>query len=177
MSSSHPAPGFFKTVLVLLRASRKRAAGRRRRQNQLLRHRASINATDWGVVGLFALVYLTILQHFPETAEILEESQAYLANNVRVRTTYAFIAVGVAPFAEEYLFRGLLYRALDREWGGRRAVFGSAAFFAIYHPPISWIPVGIVGIAAALLFKKTGSLIPAITLHLVYNAIVCPVSL
>ncbi len=100
MSSSHPAPGFFKTVLVLLRASQKRAAGRRRRQNQLLRHRASINATDWGVVGLFALVYLTILQHFPETAEILEESQAYLANNVRVRTTYAFIAVGVAPFAE-----------------------------------------------------------------------------
>ncbi len=128
------------------------------------------------ILGLFALVYLTILQHFPETAEILEESQVYLANNMRVRTTYAFIAVGVAPFAEEYLFRGLLYRALDREWGGRRAVIGSAAFFAIYHPPISWIPVGIVGIAAALLFKKTGSLIPPIALHLVYNAMVCLVS-
>ena len=26
----------------------------------------------------------------------------------------------LAPLAEEYFFRGLLYRALDREWGGWR---------------------------------------------------------
>jgi len=39
-------------------------------------------------------------------------------------------------FAEEYLFRGLLFRALDRESGGWRAVAGSAAFFAVYHPPL-----------------------------------------
>jgi membrane protease YdiL (CAAX protease family) len=47
----------------------------------------------------------------------------------------------IAPFTEEYLFRGLLFRALDREWGGWRAVVGSAAFFAIYHrhsPGFPW---------------------------------------
>ena len=60
--------------------------------------------------------------------------------------------------SEEYLFRGLLFRALDREWGGWRAVVGSAAFFAIYHGPLSWLPVGLLGIANALLFKKTGRL-------------------
>jgi membrane protease YdiL (CAAX protease family) len=123
-------------------------------------------------LGLFGLVYLTILQHFPETAEILEKSQAYLANNAHVRTAYAFIAIGVAPFAEEYLFRGLLYRALDREWGGWRAVIGSAAFFTIYHPPIAWIPVWLLGVSCALLYKKTGNLGTAVILHLVYNAIV-----
>jgi membrane protease YdiL (CAAX protease family) len=82
------------------------------------------------------------------------------------------MAVVFAPFAEEYLFRGLLFRALDREWGGWHAVVGSAAFFAIYHSPLSWLPVGLLGIANALLFKKTGRLVPAVILHMVYNAVV-----
>jgi len=51
-----------------------------------------------------------------------------------LRISYAIMAVGFAPFDEEYLFRGLLFRALDREWGGWTAVVGSAAFFAVYHP-------------------------------------------
>jgi membrane protease YdiL (CAAX protease family) len=82
------------------------------------------------------------------------------------------MAVVFAPFAEEYLFRGLLFRALDREWGGWRAVMGSAAFFAIYHQPLSWLPVGLLGITNALIFKKTGRLAPAVILHMVYNAVV-----
>jgi membrane protease YdiL (CAAX protease family) len=89
-----------------------------------------------------------------------------------LRISYAVIAVAFAPFAEEYLFRGLLFRALDREWGGWRAVVGSAAFFAIYHPPLSWFPVALLGITNALLFKKTGWLAPAVVLHMVYNAVV-----
>ena len=75
-----------------------------------------------------------------------------------------------APLAEEFLFRGLLYRALDREWGGWRALLGSAAFFAIYHPVPAWAPVGLLGLLNALLFKKTGRLAPAVLLHMVYNA-------
>jgi membrane protease YdiL (CAAX protease family) len=66
----------------------------------------------------------------------------------------------------------LLYRALDREWGGWRAIFGSAAFFAVYHPTLSWLPVGLVGIVNAVLFKKTGRLAPAVVLHVIYNAVV-----
>ena len=82
------------------------------------------------------------------------------------------MGVFFAPAAEEYLFRGLLYRALDRDWGGWRAVAGSAAFFAIYHPALSWLPVGLLGAANAMLYKKTGRLAPAIVLHMVYNAVV-----
>ncbi|MBN1905888.1 MAG: CPBP family intramembrane metalloprotease [Deltaproteobacteria bacterium] len=93
-----------------------------------------------------------ILMRFPETAELLEKSQAQFAKNINARYIYAFIAITIAPFAEEYLFRGLLYRALDREWGGWRAIIGSAAFFTIYHPPVSWIPVFLVGVICAMLF-------------------------
>ena len=82
------------------------------------------------------------------------------------------MAVGFAPFAEEYPFRGLLFRALDREWGGWRAVPGSAAFFAIYHPVLAWFPVALLGTGNALLFKKSGRLGPAVALHMLYNAVV-----
>lgn len=94
-----------------------------------------------------------------------------MAGIPNLRVSYAVMAVVFAPLAEEYLFRGLLFRALDREWGGWRAVVGSAAFFAIYHPPLSWLPVALLGVANALLFKKTGRLAPAVILHMVYNAV------
>jgi membrane protease YdiL (CAAX protease family) len=124
------------------------------------------------VVGMFALGYLAVLRHIPATAEILRQSQEQMAQIPGFRISYAVMAVAFAPFAEEYLFRGLLFRALDREWGGWRAVVGSAAFFAIYHQPLAWLPVGLLGVANALLFKKTGRLEAAVILHMVYNAVV-----
>ena len=124
------------------------------------------------VLGLFALGYLAVLSHVPATAEILRKSREQMAAIPYFRISYFVMAVGFAPFAEEYLFRGLLFRALDREWGGWRAVVGSAAFFAIYHPPLSWMPVALLGVTNALLFKKTGRLAPAVVLHMVYNAVV-----
>jgi len=124
------------------------------------------------VLGLIALGYLAILHHIPYTAGLMQKYQEQMAKMPDLRTSYTIIAIAFAPFAEEYLFRGLLFRALDREWGGWRAVVGSAAFFAIFHPPLSWLPVGLLGMTNALLFKKTGRLAPAVILHMVYNAVV-----
>ncbi|HWZ45137.1 MAG TPA: CPBP family intramembrane glutamic endopeptidase [Candidatus Saccharimonadales bacterium] len=131
-----------------------------------------VGAAGGLVLGLIALGYLEVLRHFPATAEALRRSQEQMAKLPGMRISYAAMAVAFAPFAEEYLFRGLLFRALDREWGGRRALVGSAAFFAIYHPPLAWLPVALLGITTALLFKKSGRLAPAVVLHLVYNAVV-----
>jgi membrane protease YdiL (CAAX protease family) len=124
------------------------------------------------VLGVIAVGYRVLLQHIPATAEIIRQSQEAMAKIPNLKISYAVMAVAFAPFTEEYLFRGLLYRALDREWGGWSAVIGSAAFFAIYHPPLSWLPVGLLGITNALLFKKTGRLAPAVILHMVYNIVV-----
>ena len=78
----------------------------------------------------------------------------------------------IAPIVEEFLFRGLLYRALDLEWGGSRAVLGAAAFFAVYHPALSWAPVGLLGAMNATIFKRTGRLAPAVLAHAAYNLVV-----
>jgi membrane protease YdiL (CAAX protease family) len=124
------------------------------------------------ILGLLAHGYIAILTHFPASAELISKSQEQMAKIPNLRMSYAVMAVGFAPFAEEYLFRGLLFRALDREWGGWRAIVGSAAFFAIYHPPLAWLPVALVGVINAILFKKSGRLEAAVILHMAYNAVV-----
>ncbi len=123
-------------------------------------------------LGLVGLSYTKLLEHLPLTAEMLRRSRELTESYPGWRAAYWLMAVVFAPFAEEYLFRGLLFRALDREWGGWQAVIGSASFFAIYHPPLAWPMVFSVGALNALLFKKTGRLAPAMALHLFYNAVV-----
>jgi membrane protease YdiL (CAAX protease family) len=124
------------------------------------------------VLGLFSHLYLFVLRQIPATGEIIRRSNEAMSKVPNLHLSYAIMAIGFAPFAEEYLFRGLLFRALDREWGGWLAILGSAAFFAIYHPVLSWIPVAMLGAANALIFKKSGRLAPAVLLHMVYNAVV-----
>jgi membrane protease YdiL (CAAX protease family) len=131
-----------------------------------------IGASIGIALGLAARGYRFLLQHLPITAEILRKSQEQMAAIPNFHLWYTIMAVGFAPFAEEYLFRGLLFRALDREWGGWRAIVASAAFFAIYHPVLSWPPVFLLGAANCIIFKKSGKLAPAVILHMVYNAVV-----
>jgi membrane protease YdiL (CAAX protease family) len=124
------------------------------------------------LLGLLAVGYVKLVMLIPGIGEPLLKMQEQLAADPVQRKWLGFLAIVCAPLAEEYLFRGLLYRALDREWGGWRAVLGSAAFFAIYHPPTSWLPVAVVGVACALIFKFSGRLWPAVLLHLAYNSVV-----
>jgi membrane protease YdiL (CAAX protease family) len=123
-------------------------------------------------LGLVAHLYLAALHWWPEIALALDEARKRTDALHDARAAYAVIAVGFAPFAEEFLFRGLLYRALDREWGGWRAVVGAGAFFAVYHPALSWAPVAALGAMNALLFKRTGHLAPAVAAHVAYNTVV-----
>ncbi|HEX8373085.1 MAG TPA: CPBP family intramembrane glutamic endopeptidase [Chthoniobacterales bacterium] len=121
------------------------------------------------LLGLGAFGYLEAMSRLPMAEEIIQQSKGIAAKIPNYKLFYGIMAVAFAPLAEEYLFRGLLFRALDREWGGWKAILGSAAFFAIYHPVLSWLPVGLLGVLCALLFKKTGRLAPCVLLHMTYN--------
>jgi len=125
------------------------------------------------VLAYAAKGYLATLPWWwPQAAEAVGKAQQHFTDFPGEFVWLALAAVCVAPPAEEYLFRGLLFRSLDREWGGWRAVLGSAGFFAIYHPPSSWLPVFAVGAFNALLFRHSRSLWPCVLTHAVYNFVV-----
>ncbi len=131
----------------------------------------AIGGAAGAMLGGLAHLYLLSLHEFAWARAILDQPDPS-ASLPHHREWSFLLAVIVAPPAEEFLFRGLLYRALDWEWGGWTAIGGSAAFFAIYHPVLSWLPVGLLGIGNAVLFRKSGYLAPAVLLHMVYNAVV-----
>ena len=56
--------------------------------------------------------------------------------------------------------------------GALHGRLASAAIFAIVHPPMSVIPVFIMGVCAAVIYERTKVLAAPMTVHAVYNAAV-----
>ncbi len=82
--------------------------------------------------------------------------------------------VVIAPIAEEIFFRGVLFMGLWRRLGSFwwAAVLSSLAFAAV-HPTLlgGLLPLMGVGIVACVLLRETGSLIPCVVMHAVYNGL------
>lgn len=76
----------------------------------------------------------------------------------------------IAPITEEFIFRGILLHRFATKWNLTVAVWVSSLLFGLMHPN----PVGIslVGLAWALLYLKTKSLVVPIVAHSMNNTIV-----
>jgi hypothetical protein len=86
--------------------------------------------------------------------------------------TMLVMAGVVAPFAEELVFRGLLFPWLGARLGVPAAVLLSALCFAALHGAVILIPaLTVVGAAFAVIYQRCGSLWPAIVAHSVFNGI------
>ncbi len=86
-----------------------------------------------------------------------------------------------APLQEELIFRGLLQTVLARELSrvetsaraGVAAVAGSALLFAVVHLAVGpWTATAalLLGILAGELRRRSGSVIPAVVVHVIFNA-------
>jgi membrane protease YdiL (CAAX protease family) len=84
----------------------------------------------------------------------------------------------VAPVAEEVFFRGIVYNAWERERGASVALFGSAALFAAIHTSLfSLVPIFALGVALAVVYRSTRSLVTVIAMHAGFNAISVAIAL
>jgi membrane protease YdiL (CAAX protease family) len=86
------------------------------------------------------------------------------------------LAVLVAPFMEELVFRGVLFSFFERLGGFGVAVPATAVLFAALHYPEyagAWTHVFmilVVGLVLSVARASTGSLVPSFLLHTAYNA-------
>lgn len=82
-----------------------------------------------------------------------------------------FVAL-VAPFVEEFAFRGVVLGVLGERWGMWPGIIASAAIFAAYHLSLwMFFPMLVLGVALGWLAVSRRSLWPAIGLHAAYNAV------
>ncbi len=98
-------------------------------------------------------------------------------SSLAARYSLALLAVGTAPFVEEFMYRGLIYAPLQKLAGAPIAVFLVLALFTIIHVPQYWpnigaiTAVGVLSIALTLIRAYTHRLLPCIIIHLVFNGI------
>jgi uncharacterized protein len=118
-----------------------------------------------GAYLLFAIAYTAIFGQ-PKQKDIAEDFGA-----VPVQVLLIVVA---APISEEACFRGMLFGGLRERWPRVAAALLSGLIFGGLHAltGLSAVPVLIVfGFILALLYEKTGSIIPGILLHMLNNSI------
>jgi ABC-2 type transport system permease protein len=140
---------------------------------RLLRH-GMPGALRWGMIGgiaaaLAGFIYIQLVWSM-DLFPALRRSE--LLGDHSIPLWVGGLAILAAPVFEEFIFRGLIFGGLRRSLSLGTATLASAAIFAIVHPPISVIPVFVMGICAALVYERTRMLAAPVLLHSIYNAAV-----
>ena len=125
----------------------------------------------WGAAAaLGALGYVRVLNLVPQWQTWKQDAELSSFCRADQPLWICALVIVAAPIVEEFIFRGLIFQGLRRSAGVAVAVVGSAALFALVHPPIAVIPVFGLGIAAAISLERSGCLWSSIVTHAIYNA-------
>jgi len=157
-------------LLVPMVIAARRGANFREALSRLGVRRFRPGALKWmlaaiGAYLLFSAVYIALIGQ-PKQKDIAESFGA-----VPVQILLIVIA---APLGEEVCFRGMLFGGLRERLPRLAAALVSALIFGGLHATtgISAVPVLVAfGFILALLYEKTGSIVPGILLHMLNNSV------
>lgn len=121
----------------------------------------------------FAGVLVALAFGQPDEQDIVVDLKA--EDSVLILGGFAVMVCIFAPLAEEFFFRGFLFRVLHERTNLPAAVLVSGIAFGLVHLPsgdwIGTIVLSLFGMALAGLFFLTSSLLPCIMLHAFHNSI------
>jgi uncharacterized protein len=136
-------------------------------------------AVGWAALGIFSFyvfvaVYSAVVQ--PDVEQSVAEDLG--ANE----STFGLVAAGfmiicVAPFAEEFFFRGFFYGALRTRFPVAAAAIIDGLVFGLIHFEggtdglLIVPPLALLGVVFCLVYEKTRSLYPVVALHSINNSI------
>jgi len=124
----------------------------------------------WGWIILALLLGLSSLPLFINNIHLLRNTSVLIPHIV-------FFLIN--PWLEEFYWRGLLID-VTKKWPAWVSIFYSSALFTLWHAAFAWyslavreltfyIPVLILGIFMAVIYKKTKSLWLCIASHMLIN--------
>jgi membrane protease YdiL (CAAX protease family) len=118
-----------------------------------------------GAYLLFAIAY---------AIAIGEPHQEDIADKLGAIPVQIFLIVLAAPISEEVCFRGMLFAGLRERWPRIGAALLSALIFGGLHATTGVTavpPLIFFGFVLALLYERTGSIVPGILLHMLNNSV------
>lgn len=124
-------------------------------------------------VWIFNTGFVSLLSEgelFKNSFKALEESLAFVGGN---NIILSILVVGiVAPFAEELLFRGIIYNKLIKSISIRGTIIIQGILFGAYHMNlVQGLYASLLGIVFGYVTFKTKSIWPAIIMHMVNNTV------
>ena len=122
----------------------------------------------WGLqwASMHAMEWVHVRPQEQMAVEVLRGSETWFN-----RFALGFAAILIVPWAEELLFRGILYPAIKR-WGfPRLAWWGtSLAFGASHFNLAALLPLTLLALVLVWLYERTENLLAPITAHSLFNA-------
>jgi uncharacterized protein len=133
---------------------------------------AHVLAGILGAIGMFAAVSIVAAvqalflgEHEQNVVRLFEQ-----AHNGPTLIAFVVITVSVAPFVEEFVFRGFVFNALLRRIPFTAAAFVSGVLFAASHAdPYALVPLTFGGAVLATVYYRTGSLVASMITHGLFN--------
>lgn len=117
-----------------------------------------------------SVVALTKLGWPPE-----DQAAVALVMNTKLlwaRIYLALFTIVIAPLAEEFIFRGVLFPFVKNLGWPRLAWLGVSALFALIHVnAATFVPLFVFALALTWLYEKTNNLLAPITAHALFNAV------
>lgn len=125
----------------------------------------------FGVGLCFTVDLVTRLLPVPENIMAEFEAEHGMLWGGSIALTFLSVAL-IGPISEEIFFRGLSYTRLKMGMRPWIAAVISAVFFGLVHGNPVWFLVGfLAGLGLSWVFETTGSLWPAILVHVTNNTI------
>jgi membrane protease YdiL (CAAX protease family) len=131
-----------------------------------------------GFIIVFAVVLLLQWTSVSalEKLGLSPESQSAVKLVTDAKSSWTIIYLGVfavviAPVAEEFIFRGMLFPFLKQLGYPRLAWFGTSALFALIHLNApTFVPLFVFALTLTWLYDWTDNLLAPITAHALFNA-------
>lgn len=121
------------------------------------------------IFSLFFLLYKINIELFNELlyTPSVEEKETII--------TLIFFTIGstfLAPFVEEFIFRGVILNRLSKLWGIKVSIVLSSCIFGLFHARLSFFNMFIFGMMMTLLYIRTENLLIPISAHFLNNLLV-----
>lgn len=148
---------------------------------QRMRDRLSLHPSRFGIQGYGASIFvvsgtsMAVGQILSPLTDTNSPTLKLIDKHLRSTSTAwfvlaALIIAGLAPIAEEVLFRGYMQTRLRERWGAIVAITMTALLFGAFHAdPVQSPFAFVIGLSLGYVTERMGSIRPAIVCHAVTN--------
>lgn len=129
----------------------------------------------WGIAGAVAMFAAVSIVALLQSLFVGEHEQTVVKAFERggsplTLVSFIVMTVVIAPFVEEFVFRGFVFNALLRRMPFAAAALVSGALFAASHgDQYAFLPLTFGGIVLATVYYRTGSLFASMITHGAFN--------